>query len=288
MFTIKQVAGLTGVSEAVLRAWESRYRIVTPNRSANGYRVYDDEQLELLREMAALVGAGVPASHAAATLLAHPRVATRSATEGGVPDRGFLAAVASLDSRALDAVIEAENPEGEFEAFADRWLPERLGELGEGWASGDLGVVAEHFASATLMRVISRVFDAAVPALASGKVLVGLPAGSRHELMLFAFAACLRRLGVDVVYLGADVPAGEWERAASDHRARVAVIGVTSSPGSTEVSQDVIDRLNAITPPLHVWAGGARASEMFGVETLPHAPSEAAGVLYRSLVARGA
>ena len=32
-----------------------------------------------------------------------------------------------------------------------------------------------------------------------------------------------------MVYLGADVPAAEWERAAASHRARAAVVGVTGS-----------------------------------------------------------
>ncbi|MFD0865425.1 MerR family transcriptional regulator, partial [Tessaracoccus lubricantis] len=70
MYTIKQVAGLTGVSEAVLRAWETRYKVVAPSRSQGRYRLYSDAQVEVLREMAALVGSGVPASRAAATLLA--------------------------------------------------------------------------------------------------------------------------------------------------------------------------------------------------------------------------
>ena len=42
MYTIKEAAARTGLSVPVLRAWERRYGIVSPTRTAGGYRVYDD------------------------------------------------------------------------------------------------------------------------------------------------------------------------------------------------------------------------------------------------------
>ena len=62
MYTVKQVAALTGVAEATLRVWERRYAVVSPSRTPGGYRLYDDSQVEALREMASLVDGGVPAS----------------------------------------------------------------------------------------------------------------------------------------------------------------------------------------------------------------------------------
>jgi methanogenic corrinoid protein MtbC1 len=52
-------------------------------------------------------------------------------------------------------------------------------------------------------------------------VLVGLPQGGRHELMLLAFAACLRRAGVNAIHLGADVPLDDWKTVASEVGARL-------------------------------------------------------------------
>ena len=39
MYTIKEAALRTGLTESVLRAWERRYGVVTPARTAGGYRV---------------------------------------------------------------------------------------------------------------------------------------------------------------------------------------------------------------------------------------------------------
>ncbi len=68
MYAVKQVAALTGASEATLRVWERRYKVVVPTRSASGYRMYDDDQVAILRAMVALVQSGVPASLAAETV----------------------------------------------------------------------------------------------------------------------------------------------------------------------------------------------------------------------------
>lgn len=65
-------------------------------------------------------------------------------------------------------------------------------------------------------------FDAARVDRHDAPVLVGLPAGARHELALFCFATCLRRLGAPVVYLGPDLPDRVSGAAAVVHRALVA------------------------------------------------------------------
>ena len=65
MYTIKQASARSGVSVPLLRAWERRYRIVEPARTAAGYRLYDDEALDRIRTMRRLVDAGWSPSTAA-------------------------------------------------------------------------------------------------------------------------------------------------------------------------------------------------------------------------------
>ena len=42
MYTIKQAAARSGLSVPTVRAWERRYGVVHPERTASGYRLYDD------------------------------------------------------------------------------------------------------------------------------------------------------------------------------------------------------------------------------------------------------
>ena len=80
MYTIGHAARLTGVPSATIRAWERRYGLVQPVRTEGGYRLYDEQGLQLLRAMGALVAAGWSPSQAAEHL--------RSDADAGDPDQG--------------------------------------------------------------------------------------------------------------------------------------------------------------------------------------------------------
>ncbi len=280
MYAVKQVAALTGASEATLRMWERRYKVVVPTRSSSGYRVYDDDQVAILRAMVALVQSGVPASQAADTVRAIP---ARARTELVSDPPDLVSAAAVVDPQALDSVLTEAFAEGTFETVVDGWLPAALRQLGDAWHSGRLNVAQEHFASAGVARHLSAYFDREQPG-GGVPVLVGLPQGARHELMLLAFAVCLRRQGVNAVYLGADVPVGDWESVATETGARVAVVGV-HLPEDVVPAQAVVDLLRALTPPVAVRVGGAHRHEVLGAGVLEDGVSRAAASLARDLAA---
>jgi hypothetical protein len=84
MYTIEQAALRTGISVPLLRAWERRYGVPTPDRSASGYRLYGDEAIAQLRAMRQLVDEGWAPSQAAIEVLAG-RIPTRPAAAEGSP-----------------------------------------------------------------------------------------------------------------------------------------------------------------------------------------------------------
>lgn len=53
-YFIKEVAELTGLSEQLIRKWESRHQIIQPKRLDNGYRVYTTNDLLTLKELKTL------------------------------------------------------------------------------------------------------------------------------------------------------------------------------------------------------------------------------------------
>ncbi|MCB9646972.1 MAG: MerR family DNA-binding transcriptional regulator [Deltaproteobacteria bacterium] len=57
---------MTGVPTATLRAWERRYGVPTPDRSANRYRLYGEGEVAAVRAMARRLAEGMAASEAAA------------------------------------------------------------------------------------------------------------------------------------------------------------------------------------------------------------------------------
>ena len=61
---IKEVAERTGIAAATIRMWEQRYGFPDPARTASGYRMYTDEDVDALRRASTLRDAGlsVPAA----------------------------------------------------------------------------------------------------------------------------------------------------------------------------------------------------------------------------------
>ena len=87
MYTIKQAAARTGLSVPTIRAWERRYGVVRPSRTAAGYRLYDDDALARLLAMRRLVdGDGWRPSQAAERVIAAGDSAGLAAL-GREPDR---------------------------------------------------------------------------------------------------------------------------------------------------------------------------------------------------------
>jgi methylmalonyl-CoA mutase cobalamin-binding subunit len=113
---------------------------------------------------------------------------------------------------------------------------------------------------------------------------MGLPPGSHHELGLFAFAVAARRRGLDVDYLGADVPVSDWVAASS----RSTVVGVALAiPSKQDVAPaiEVFEALRTECPQLILAAGGAAASDESppGVVRLSEDITTAADTLLRAV-----
>jgi methanogenic corrinoid protein MtbC1 len=275
MYRIKEAAHRSGVSVPLLRAWERRYHVVEPARTASGYRLYDEAAITRLRAVRNLIGQGWSASSAAARVLEEDEngiAQLAQATVGSVAPgtaagpaelaAGFVDAAAALDEPAFDAVLDEMFARGSFEFVAGEIVLPALRELGERWAAGGLDVAAEHAASAAVLRRLGAAFMAAGRSSEGGDlVLVGMPPGGRHELGALAFATAVRRAGVNVRYLGADLPVENWIEATVRTAALAAVVGVVIDD-DVEPARRVAQALQATRPEVIVAFGGHAAHRL--------------------------
>jgi MerR HTH family regulatory protein/GAF domain/PAS fold len=84
--TLKTVSQRTGVPAATLRTWERRYRVLRPRRSANGYRLYEEDDITRILEVINLLRRGVQVSDAMAAV-AEP---ASNPSEARLPSTGHL------------------------------------------------------------------------------------------------------------------------------------------------------------------------------------------------------
>lgn len=291
MYTIKQASLRSGVPVPLLRAWERRYGVVEPDRSAGGYRLYDDGAIARLRAMRGLIEEGWSAAQAARAVIAAPPAAPAAgdlATPLPAMVGDLVEAAKRYDLAAVEHGLDEMFGRGSFEAVIDDLVLPAAARLGEAWAAGRVDVAAEHMVSGAVSRRLSTLFDVGGLPGTGPRVLVGLPPESRHELGALAFAVALRRLGIDVLFLGSDVPIASWVDAADESGARAAVIGVVTDrdvPPATEVAT----ALRAARPNMTVAVGGAHAGSVADppdVVVLPGRVVEAAVALHARITPR--
>jgi len=296
MYTIKHAAARAGISVELLRAWERRYGIVEPIRTPAGYRLYDDDAIARIRAMRRLIGSGWSprlAAHAvveqgpsaADAMVDAPEIAADVTAEANGPSaelaERFVAAAATLDGTAVDAVLDDMFGRGSFERVIDELVLPAVVALGQAWAERRISVAAEHAASHAVVRRLGAALEAAgMNPPPQGSVMVGLPAGSRHDIGALAFAAALRRAGLPVVYLGADLPTEDWISATRE--ARAAVIGVVT-PADVASARSLVAQLGAANPRLLIALGGRAAPELAGTMRLPDGLSDAVSEVRRAL-----
>jgi DNA-binding transcriptional MerR regulator/methylmalonyl-CoA mutase cobalamin-binding subunit len=293
MYSIKQASIRSGVSVPLIRAWERRYGVVSPQRTASGYRLYDDGAIATLMRVRELTESGWTASEASRAVMAGeveignaaPPAVLADVAQGESSEliKRFVDAAASLDIAATGAALDEIFARGSFESIVDDLVMPALVAMGSAWAEGRLDVAAEHAASAAVHRRLSALYEAAAT-VHDPLVVVGLPPGSRHELGALAFSVALRRRGVGVLYLGPDVPVASWVHVIERNRARVAILSVVQEADRAP-ALDVAAALREASarPTLAVgggsshWAGAQEA----GMVLLPSRINDAVAVAAR-------
>ncbi len=199
---IGELSRRSGVSPELLRAWERRYELLRPTRSAGGLRLYSQDDLQRVQTMQRHLAAGLAAAEAASLAKRLMPTAARADADERAELAGAFAvfdeprAQASLDrlvaSRTLDALL------------VEVILP-YLHELGDAWQRGEASIAQEHFASNVIrgrLLGLSRGWGLGGGPLA---VLACLP-GEQHELGLLSFGLALNARGWRIAYLGPDTP----------------------------------------------------------------------------------
>src|SRR4051794_1808018 len=88
---IGELARRSGVSADLLRAWERRYALFEPSRTAGGYRLYSADDEARVRSMRALLAQGLSAAEAARLTRDAPAAAPENGGPAGPPENGVAA-----------------------------------------------------------------------------------------------------------------------------------------------------------------------------------------------------
>lgn len=99
---IREVARQTGVNAVTLRAWERRYGLIVPHRTAKGHRLYSDEHVQRIRNILTWLNRGVSVSQVKALLDAAVPDISRPGNDWEELRRSLLGGIAALAERRVD------------------------------------------------------------------------------------------------------------------------------------------------------------------------------------------
>ena len=277
---IGELSRRVGVSPELLRAWERRYGLLHPARTAGGLRLYSAEDERRVRAMQAHVESGLSAAEAA-RLASAGESATSGLDQGDAIQHGvgeLREALDAIDADAAHAVLDGLVASFTLDTVLAGVVFPYLRELGERWQRGDASVAQEHFASNLLrarLLALARGWERGEGRIA----LLACASGEQHDLPLIAFGLALRGRGWRIVFLGADTPAASIAETAERLRPAVVVVSSVTPRGFRREA----DALAALARQHRLAIAGAGATERLaqslGSSLLQGDPVAAAGAV---------
>jgi len=242
---IGELSRRAGVSHDTLRAWERRYGLLQPERTAGGFRLYTPADERRIAEMLRLLKEGLAPAEAARQAVEHVGTPTPAPTVGD-PITALRDALEGFDQATAHGLFDYLEGNYDLDVLITHFLLPYLRDLGERWADGSVTIAQEHFASTVLrsrLLAMSRDWDTGT----GPRALLACPSGELHDIPLICLGLALNTRGWRITLLGSDTPMGTVVETAAALRPDACVI---SAVFSERLSSDVenLRELAAITP----------------------------------------
>lgn len=239
IYNTRAVVQRTGVPADTFRAWERRYAIPVPTRTAGNQRLYSERDIATITWLRDQTVAGMTISQAVALFRSHanarsqpdsPSLASESyplprrSNSGGPPSpyrsyrersdsKPFLElrdelvnALLALDGISADRIVEEALALTDVESVCLYVLQASLTEIGDRWEHGGASVAVEHHASSYVARKFGALFNQSNPNEGRGPIVAACPEGEQHDIGLLLTCLFLSRRGYRILYLGANLP----------------------------------------------------------------------------------
>jgi len=244
-FNLKVVLLETGLAADTLRAWERRYGVPTPQRTTGGHRLYSQYDIETIKWLIAKQAEGLsisravdmwneqlasgadPLAEAAPLNMALPQATPANlltdTTLDAIRAQWINACMNFSETQAEQALNKAFSIFS-VEAVCMEVLQKGMSEIGILWYENRASVQQEHFASGLAMRRLDALLSASPAPSRPQTVVVGCPPGEWHTFTPLLLALLLRRRGLNVIYLGANVPGDRFAETVKAVRANLVIL----------------------------------------------------------------
>ena len=275
---IGELSQRVGVSPELLRAWERRYGLLRPSRSSGGFRLYSAADEARIRRMQTFLDQGVAAAQAAQLAAEDENAADDAAADASGEIEALEKTLEHFDDAGGNRVLDRLFARYSLETVISDVLLPYLSGLGERWATGEVTVAQEHFASNIVrgrLMSLARGWDEGF----GPRALLACPEGELHDIALIAFGLALNRRGWRITFLGAHTPGDTLVTAAERLSPDAIVIAISDK----NVLAKAMPELRPLARVFRVALGGRGATvevaRAIGADVFSQDPIVAAGEL---------
>jgi DNA-binding transcriptional MerR regulator len=233
LYNTKAVVQKTGIAAPTLRAWERRYRILSPERAQNDYRLYSERDIAIIGWLKERVDAGMSISQAIAlfrhleeehnqlhrkdlppertspfqVMVSNPAVGRHETiAQGDKQEKDEMYSLRFVRERLLDAFNSLDEATASrlmasmlavypIEQVCTELITPTLWEIGRLWEQRLISVSIEHFASAYFHGWLTNLLHTMPTSHTNPLVIACCAPGELHELAPLMLSLLLRRAG---------------------------------------------------------------------------------------------
>ncbi len=256
VYNTRAVVQRTGVPADTFRAWERRYGIPHPERTAGNQRLYSERDIATISWLRDQTRLGLAISQAV-DLFRSAEQPARYGASGTSADfetsaiapveaferfrREIVDALSRFDAATAERAVEEAIAITSVERVCLHVLQPVLVEFGDRWERGEIPISAEHFATSFVLRKIGALFNLSRPEVGRGPLIAACIEGELHEVGLLLTCLLLSRRGYQVIYLGANLPVDDLVQTIMQVRPPMVLLSTSTPAGAERLIEAVED-----------------------------------------------
>lgn len=220
LFTIKDIENLSGIKAHTIRIWEQRYSFLKPNRSDTNIRFYTADELKVILNIALLNKSGYKISRinkmSRDAMFKSVLSLTNEDAKADIVINNLIECMVNFDTEGFENILNKCIANSPIEnSIVDIMFP-FLDKVGILWLTNHINPAQERLVSNIIrQKIIVGIDSLPLKKTSSTKVCLFLPEGEYHEIALLFVAFLLKKSGIPIIYLGANIPFDELKTVTS-------------------------------------------------------------------------
>lgn len=236
LYTIREVINLTGISEFMLRAWESRYKALTPERTVTARRLYSKQEILRARLLFELTKTnhriGDIANLSMQELQALSQGPHAQIKSSKHPDSEISKVIKMIYQGKWDDIqqlLVSKRKQLKLTDFIQQIIAPLLAQIGSEVAEKRLSISDEHIFSSFIKENLYALRSQGKVKKNNTRLIIATPEGDDHEIGILIASVIAAHAGVRVLYLGPNLPVRELCEASIKFKATHVLIASTVS-----------------------------------------------------------